>query len=210
MMRCMESRHRHAARASSAETPLPASRAVARARTGRCGAAALRRCAVLRRLLCAARRLHRRSRLREADSRDAPAAYKESEGWKVAQPQDEIPRGKWWEIFNDPQLNALVEQVDVSNQTIAVAQAQLPAGAGIGARGALGVFPDGGRGRRRHALEPVLHAGQPAGGARREHGLLALGRRILGGGPVGPRPPQRREPTRRAPRRARAICRRPG
>ena len=54
---------------------------------------------------------------------EAPAAFKESEGWKVAQPQDEIPRGKWWEIFNDPQLNALVEQVDVSNQTIAVAQA---------------------------------------------------------------------------------------
>ncbi len=54
---------------------------------------------------------------------EAPAAFKESEGWKVAQPQDEIPRGKWWEMFNDPQLSALVEQVDVSNQTIAVAQA---------------------------------------------------------------------------------------
>jgi hypothetical protein len=36
-----------------------------------------------------------------------PAAYKEVDGWKVAQPQDHVLRGAWWEIFGDPQLNAL-------------------------------------------------------------------------------------------------------
>jgi NodT family efflux transporter outer membrane factor (OMF) lipoprotein len=53
-----------------------------------------------------------------------PVAYKESADWKKAQPQDEIIRGAWWKIFNDPQLDALENQVNISNQNIAVAQAQ--------------------------------------------------------------------------------------
>ena len=54
---------------------------------------------------------------------DTPAAYKELEGWKVAQPQDTSLRGKWWEAFGDPQLNSLEQQVNVSNQNIASAAA---------------------------------------------------------------------------------------
>ena len=54
---------------------------------------------------------------------DAPPAYKELDGWKVAQPQDTSIRGNWWELFGDPQLNALEEQVNVSNQNIAAAAA---------------------------------------------------------------------------------------
>ncbi|HVT61782.1 MAG TPA: TolC family protein, partial [Thermoanaerobaculia bacterium] len=54
------------------------------------------------------------------------AAYKEAAGtaWKPAQPQDQAARGKWWELFADPQLNALEEQVAVGNQNIAQAEAQ--------------------------------------------------------------------------------------
>ena len=52
-----------------------------------------------------------------------PADYQNTEGWKVAQPKDDALRGKWWEIFNDPQLNALEEKVNVSNQNIAAAAA---------------------------------------------------------------------------------------
>jgi NodT family efflux transporter outer membrane factor (OMF) lipoprotein len=54
---------------------------------------------------------------------ETPPAYKEAEGWKAAQPQDDTLRGKWWEIFNEPQLNALEEKVNVSNQSIASAAA---------------------------------------------------------------------------------------
>ena len=54
----------------------------------------------------------------------APDAFKETEGWKVAEPKDQMVRGKWWEVYNDPQLNALEEQVDVTNQNIALAEAQ--------------------------------------------------------------------------------------
>ena len=52
-----------------------------------------------------------------------PEAYKEVDGWKVAQPQDHVLRGAWWEIFGDPQLNALEAQVSLSNQNLAQAEA---------------------------------------------------------------------------------------
>jgi len=52
-----------------------------------------------------------------------PADYKNTEGWKVAQPKDDALRGKWWEIFGDSQLNALEEKVNISNQNIASAAA---------------------------------------------------------------------------------------
>jgi len=53
-------------------------------------------------------------------------AYKEPlpEGWKEAQPNDQAIRGKWWEIYNDPALNALEEQVNISNQNVLAAEAQ--------------------------------------------------------------------------------------
>jgi NodT family efflux transporter outer membrane factor (OMF) lipoprotein len=54
---------------------------------------------------------------------ETPATYKEMEGWKTATPQDEQQRGHWWEIYNDPQLNTLEEQVSVSNQNIKIAVA---------------------------------------------------------------------------------------
>lgn len=54
-----------------------------------------------------------------------PQAYKETPpNWKPAQPSDQANRGKWWEIFQDPQLNALEEKVSVSNQTLKAAEAQ--------------------------------------------------------------------------------------
>jgi len=53
-----------------------------------------------------------------------PAGFKESADWKKAQPQDQIVRGSWWKVFHDSQLDALEEQVNISNQNIAFAQAQ--------------------------------------------------------------------------------------
>jgi NodT family efflux transporter outer membrane factor (OMF) lipoprotein len=47
-----------------------------------------------------------------------PAQYKEIEGWKVAQPNEGMLRGKWWEIFKNPELNALEEQLNIDNQNI--------------------------------------------------------------------------------------------
>jgi NodT family efflux transporter outer membrane factor (OMF) lipoprotein len=56
-----------------------------------------------------------------------PMALKEMAGndeWKMATPGDDLPKGAWWEIFGDPQLNALEALVNIDNQTIKQAEAQ--------------------------------------------------------------------------------------
>ncbi len=55
------------------------------------------------------------------------AAFKETKDWKQAEPQDATLRGKWWEMYGDPDLNALEEQVNVSNQNIAAAEGRFRA-----------------------------------------------------------------------------------
>jgi len=57
-------------------------------------------------------------------SAPVPTAYKEDSNWRPAQPSDTAIRGKWWEIFGDAPLNALEEQVNVSNQSLKAAEAQ--------------------------------------------------------------------------------------
>ena len=55
----------------------------------------------------------------------APASFKEAGAdWNPARPADAVPKGKWWEVFADPVLNGLMEQVSVSNQTLAAAEAR--------------------------------------------------------------------------------------
>src|SRR5579862_7896146 len=54
----------------------------------------------------------------------APPAYKEVGNWKTAQPNDQNLGGNWWEIFHDSQLNALEQQINVSNQNLKAAVAQ--------------------------------------------------------------------------------------
>ncbi len=55
-----------------------------------------------------------------------PQAFKEKppDGWTEAQPSDTALKGKWWEIYNDPQLNALEDEVDISNQNVLAAEGQ--------------------------------------------------------------------------------------
>jgi NodT family efflux transporter outer membrane factor (OMF) lipoprotein len=50
--------------------------------------------------------------------KESPAHFKEAEGWKVAQPNEGMLRGKWWEIFKNTELNALEEQLNIDNQNI--------------------------------------------------------------------------------------------
>jgi NodT family efflux transporter outer membrane factor (OMF) lipoprotein len=50
--------------------------------------------------------------------KESPTQFKDAGDWTVAQPADAKLRGKWWEIFNDPDLNALEDQLDINNQNI--------------------------------------------------------------------------------------------
>ena len=56
---------------------------------------------------------------------DAPQspAFKEIAGWQISQPADAVDRGAWWSVYNDPVLDGLEKQIDVSNQTLKAAEA---------------------------------------------------------------------------------------
>src|SRR5579862_47531 len=97
------------------------------------------------------------------------AAFKEPlpDGWKEAQPNDGVIRGKWWEVYNDPQLNALEEQVSISNQNVAEAEANFRA-----ARYAIRIA--------RANLFPTVTAGPTLGVSRSAGAGFAAG----GSGPI--------------------------
>ena len=70
-----------------------------------------------------------------------PPAYKETNGWKTAQPSDAALKGKWWEMFNDSNLNALEDQVTLSNQSIAAALENFLAARAVAKQARSALFP---------------------------------------------------------------------
>jgi NodT family efflux transporter outer membrane factor (OMF) lipoprotein len=70
-----------------------------------------------------------------------PAVYKEAGDWKVAQPRDDFKHGKWWETFGDAQLNALIGEIDISNQNVRVAEAQFRQARALVQSARAGLFP---------------------------------------------------------------------
>ena len=50
--------------------------------------------------------------------KESPTQFQDNGPWTVAQPSDAKLRGKWWEIFNDEELNALEDQLNINNQNI--------------------------------------------------------------------------------------------
>ena len=133
--------------------------------------------------LCAARRAACRRRTSRIDAGTAAASSKD---WKPAQPADAKPRAPWWEIYGDPQLNALEEQVATANQTVAAAAARFR-----GARAAVA--------QARSAYFPTVTANAAFNQSRASSNVLYKSsagvtrarlpdRRadLLGAGPVGP------------------------
>ena len=57
------------------------------------------------------------------DAASVPVAFKELQGWVPATPEADIPKGAWWSIFDDPTLDALEQQVAVTNQDVKQAEA---------------------------------------------------------------------------------------
>lgn len=50
--------------------------------------------------------------------KESTVNFHDADGWKVASPQDAMLRGNWWEVFKEPELNALEEQLNINNQNI--------------------------------------------------------------------------------------------
>lgn len=99
-----------------------------------------------------------------------PAAFKENDGWKAAQPSDQTLRGTWWESFNDAQLNALEGQIDPANQTLKAADADFRT-----ARAAIGLY--------RANLAPTIGIGPEVGAIRQSANEPYVGSTASAGGP---------------------------
>ncbi len=73
---------------------------------------------------------------------DVPMQFKEAPpGWKIAQPKDDVNRGNWWEVFNDPKLNQLETTLNKSNQNIATAAANYSQALDLVDEARAGYFP---------------------------------------------------------------------
>ncbi len=72
---------------------------------------------------------------------EAPAQYKELQGWRAAAPSDTAPKGEWWTMFQDPELDALIARIDISNQNIRLAEARLRQARGVADQARAGLFP---------------------------------------------------------------------
>jgi NodT family efflux transporter outer membrane factor (OMF) lipoprotein len=70
-----------------------------------------------------------------------PADFANTDGWKKADPRDDLIRGSWWAMFDDPLLNELEQQVDVSNQSIALAAANYRVARALVAEARSQLFP---------------------------------------------------------------------
>jgi NodT family efflux transporter outer membrane factor (OMF) lipoprotein len=77
----------------------------------------------------------------ERPSAPTPVAYKESEGWKPIEPRDAANRGPWWSVYNDPTLNDLEAQIDISNQNLKAAEAAFREARAIVVEARAGLFP---------------------------------------------------------------------
>jgi NodT family efflux transporter outer membrane factor (OMF) lipoprotein len=71
----------------------------------------------------------------------SPDKFKEVPGWKIAEPSDDKIRSKWWEMYNDPVLNGLEEQVQISNQSIAQAEANFRAARAVVVQARSNLYP---------------------------------------------------------------------
>ncbi len=76
---------------------------------------------------------------------EVPAAYKEGtkDGmrWQQARPRDHVSRGNWWYAFGDPQLDTLLAQVNVSNQTLIASEAQFRQALALAAQARAALLP---------------------------------------------------------------------
>lgn len=70
-----------------------------------------------------------------------PDSFKEAPGWSSAAPSDAVAKGAWWTLFGDPVLTALVEKVEVTNQTVAQYRAAYAAARAVTREQRAALFP---------------------------------------------------------------------
>src|ERR1035437_5368347 len=91
--------------------------------------------------------------------KESPAQFPSSDGWKVAQPQDAMLHVKWWEIYNDSELNALEDRLNIDNQTIKQSFENFMAARALVAEARSQLFPTVGFGPSYQHSETSANAG---------------------------------------------------
>ena len=85
----------------------------------------------------------------------SPPAWKSEGPWREAAPKDAIPKGAWWEIFHDAELNAYEQQLLQANQSLAAARNRLDEARSLARVASAGLFPtlsaDPGASRNRYS-----------------------------------------------------------
>ncbi|MFZ0419336.1 MAG: efflux transporter outer membrane subunit [Candidatus Sulfotelmatobacter sp.] len=78
---------------------------------------------------------------RPAAPAPAPDAWKTQPPWEQAAPQDSIPKGEWWKVFNDAELNAYEQQLLQANQSLEAARDRLNQARSLARVATSGLFP---------------------------------------------------------------------
>ena len=134
--------------------------------------------------------------------KESTVNFQDAEGWKVASPQDAMIRGNWWEVFNEPELNALEEQLNINNQNIKVSFENFMEARALIAEARAQYWPTI---TVESLLEPVAQFGQPAQFLAGQHGadldaLDCAARRLVDARSLG-QDPQRGATRRNTARR---------
>jgi len=74
-------------------------------------------------------------------SAPVPQAYKEGLAWQPARPSDHVGRGNWWVAFGDPELDRLIAQINLTNQTLIASEAQFRQAVALAEQSRAGFFP---------------------------------------------------------------------
>jgi outer membrane protein, multidrug efflux system len=96
---------------------------------------------------------------------DVPAKWDTTAPWREATPMDNLPKGAWWGVFHDDELNALEQQALDANQTLKISFARLQQARATAAIQVSTLFPT-------VALQP--NANQPSAERSRQSGGRAL------------------------------------
>jgi NodT family efflux transporter outer membrane factor (OMF) lipoprotein len=73
----------------------------------------------------------------------APEAYKTPAPWREAAPKDSLPKGPWWEVFSDTELNGYEQQLLAANQSLLAAKDRLEEARSLARVTSAGFFPQG-------------------------------------------------------------------
>ena len=71
----------------------------------------------------------------------APDAWKTQPPWEAAAPKDQIPKGTWWEVFHDSELNGYEQQLLQANQSLVAARDRLNQARSLARVATAGYFP---------------------------------------------------------------------